>query len=592
MVIMLGLPFSYVVGRGSTGSSATGWLVSNLVGSLALVLVLWLASRTVLHDRVRTPAPLPVVLGVWIAAGAARQVTMAATGWVEPGVGDDDPLNLVLLAVAVAGWLGVSATVLALHDVLRRRADELTESEALLLAVSDGTAASVRARRVELIEAVEFVLRPELARLVTSLQQLQSGRSRAQLLALADQVDSQSRALVREVSQRVVAPTRVSPLADGSLSLRSPFDWRALLSIRVSVGLAIALRMMIAVPWALAGDGSSALPMLALLFALGAGVLAAGRWVCAALTPHLGRWTVAITYLTYLVAQWVGMKALPFSVTASEVPPVLVFAMLSAVGVLYGVAASLIEQGLHEARRLTAACERLRAARQEQARRSAVEVRTLERQISQVLHGPVQGRLATVAVALRLSAEQDEQTTRRAVHACQRLLHQAGEDISSIAGPMTPPSSSLGEQLAAVAAQWQGFLSFTFDLSRAPAWLQAEPELSEVVALTVAEAVTNASRHGRARRVCVRVEPPSPGDGGLLIIVADDGRAPSPTVLPGAGLGDVTRRGGTWRLAPSDLGGTELSVYFPLDESGLVVHVSARDLPGGPPPRRERGAAP
>jgi signal transduction histidine kinase len=91
--------------------------------------------------------------------------------------------------------------------------------------------------------------------------------------------------------------------------------------------------------------------------------------------------------------------------------------------------------------------------------------------------------------------------------------------------------------------------------------LDAAPATRSAVLDVVAEALTNAVRHGAARTVDVRLDPRP--EGRLLVIVRDDGRASS-AGAPGMGSRLLDAVAISWTLAGVEHG-TELRAELSLD---------------------------
>ena len=83
------------------------------------------------------------------------------------------------------------------------------------------------------------------------------------------------------------------------------------------------------------------------------------------------------------------------------------------------------------------------------------------------------------------------------------------------------------------------------------------------------KAVTNASRHGNARRIdisyfCTPVDPNKPSSGiQFAMTVTDDGLGPASTVKPGLGLNSISAAGGLWELTAGRDSGAQLSILWP-----------------------------
>lgn len=92
------------------------------------------------------------------------------------------------------------------------------------------------------------------------------------------------------------------------------------------------------------------------------------------------------------------------------------------------------------------------------------------------------------------------------------------------------------------------------------------------------EAVTNALRHGEARRIAVELREEADGPGRRLrLAVEDDGIGMAPQTAPGFGLIGIEERlralGGTWRIVAAEPRGTrvEMEIPVPADHAGAEL---------------------
>lgn len=174
-------------------------------------------------------------------------------------------------------------------------------------------------------------------------------------------------------------------------------------------------------------------------------------------------------------------------------------------------------------------------------------MRLRDRQVADRLHSIMQNRL--IASARRIERSGGSSTVaREEVMAIGRLL----DDLAS--GSAEPPVS-VREQVAQLAARWDGFVTIEARLDPS---LDASPlVVQERIAQATAEAVNNATRHGRAAWVRVVIEP---AEGGWRLIAEDDGLGP---VQRPPGLGSrlfAALSGGTWSLEGRAEGGARLEV--------------------------------
>jgi signal transduction histidine kinase len=176
------------------------------------------------------------------------------------------------------------------------------------------------------------------------------------------------------------------------------------------------------------------------------------------------------------------------------------------------------------------------------------------REAAQNLHGPVQARLTACAVAMELASQAgDTNAYREALSRAQLVLDAP---LFATQGP----ESGLEVLLQAVAEPWRGLVDVVIEVPHINLPFATQMNIEKVVE----EALTNAVRHGSARRVYVNVTATSEI---VTVEVDDDGVGPT---WGGDGLGSalITRMtNGNWRLTDnSKLGGARLQAIIALQE--------------------------
>ena len=192
---------------------------------------------------------------------------------------------------------------------------------------------------------------------------------------------------------------------------------------------------------------------------------------------------------------------------------------VGAVGVVLAIVAVLVGAAVVVVR------TQRRAARSVALARREVEAREIERtRVAREIHdGPLQG-LALMA----RTADADPERVRA-------QLREVGADLRALAADLRPPALDrlgLGPALEDLADRWARAptpLAVRVDAPRASAL-----GLDEEVALyrIAQEALTNASRHGRARTAWVFVRV---GDAAVEMVARDDGVGLPPSVVVGGG---------------------------------------------------------
>jgi signal transduction histidine kinase len=188
--------------------------------------------------------------------------------------------------------------------------------------------------------------------------------------------------------------------------------------------------------------------------------------------------------------------------------------------------------------------------------------------VALVLHGSVQGRLTAIALAIRAYVEElaggGSPDHRLLLQRVTELLERALSDVRAIFGEEKSPLS-VEAQLQALQGQWAGLIDIAWRMSpRAAELLGGDPNLAEWVQEIVGEAVTNASRHGRAYSAQIRLDVDRETGTRLVVTATDDGVGPPSGLRPGLGVERMQSRGGSWTLKPGPDGtGSVMMVILP-----------------------------
>jgi signal transduction histidine kinase len=180
--------------------------------------------------------------------------------------------------------------------------------------------------------------------------------------------------------------------------------------------------------------------------------------------------------------------------------------------------------------------------------------------IARDLHDVVGHHLAALSVSLDLAARRADGPTAEAVreaHTVTRLLLQdVREVVHDLRGAPTLDLRAALVRLAEAVHE----PAVVLDL---PETLEVDPLRTQALYRCVQEGLTNAVRHGRARRVSIRVTRDARS---LLLEIADDGRG-AHSITPGLGLRGMRERveecGGALTLETRSGAGLRLRVALP-----------------------------
>ena len=185
-------------------------------------------------------------------------------------------------------------------------------------------------------------------------------------------------------------------------------------------------------------------------------------------------------------------------------------------------------------------------------------------EIASVLHGPLQGRIAGIALALRLEDENGEtDDAKKEEHLSQMIsiLDSVLRDVQKLFEIDTvPDTKSIEIKLLDLKKSWQGIVEIYWEIA-ASVYVSLEESKLDSVMDILYEAVSNAVRHGRARNIKIELEI----TGNVLeILVTDDGLGVSGDIKSGIGLHEMAAIGANYSFNLARDKGAQLIVKLPL----------------------------
>jgi signal transduction histidine kinase len=487
---------------------------------------------------------------LWALAGAVT--ALAASIMRSMAVGEVlIALGALALSAAFSVLLvGVTTMGVASLALRQRQMKVLAAQQGRLIDLRTGAEGYVQYQSSELARIVEGVVSPEIVRLREGVLALDASADADRLQGIYDEIATYSNDVVRGISHEISTP-EVPPLVpDG----RRESDGRLMAgligSARVNAPLTLLLALLLLIAqssWGCLGVTSMAVSAFVVV------TIAVG------LVGHMGPLRRAPWSLVWLMMS-AALGFLAYRLVLDAGPEQCLWAstpLESATGAIVGVVLFLgltvvVEASMQAAARVEMLEVTNRDLSEITGRLNHLGLVTRE-QVGELLHGPVQGRLAAVSLAIRLhmdSLQRGEDPSllelkRRVDH----LLDETSRDLQRLGREPVDRSRDVAERLAAVVRQWQGFLDLTIDADALVVdVLDGHPDAAEHLTRCLDEAVTNASRHGGARRVMARCRIE---EGSLLVLdVVDDGIGVIDSPTAGIGLESVTASGGVWQFVP------------------------------------------
>ena len=444
---------------------------------------------------------------------------------------------------------------------LRRADDQINE----LGAASQRFAAD---QRLLLADALDAVVIPALKQLAEEAEELNLATD-SDLEPLRSRVAFYSETIIRSLSREVSGTAPQWPERTPATDTRRGFTLRGLLDLFMTARVPIlpSAAFIGVILWAQIVP--SCLERDALVLASGTIVVVIGQMISRSLFPGSHRGTGFVNLVIYpaIGASFVWSVRTPIVACEWEGsnPQLLVvvgigLTCLALIAMAFEVTRRSRDDALSLASRI-----RVSEAIAAELDRAGERMRD---QVSLVLHGSVQSRLTAVGLALQVHIDEvrsgGHPDKRRLLARVTMLLEQSAADVQSVFAE-EPPPASVEKQIQDIRTRWLGLIDISWGMSmRAAEVLGADPECAAWVLEILGEAVTNASRHGEAGSLQLRIDVDH-GTGTMLIISAtDDGIGPSNDLREGLGTHRIRARGGSWALEAGQEGGARMTAMLPI----------------------------
>jgi signal transduction histidine kinase len=499
---------------------------------------------------------------LWALAGAVTALAASIMRSMAVGAVLIAPGALALSAVFTVLLVGVTTTGVASLASRQRQMRVLAAQQGRLIDMRAEAEGYVHYQSSELARIVEGVVSPEIVRLREDVLALDASADADRLQGIYDEIATYSNDVVRGISHEMSTPTVLPLLPD----VRSDSDGRLMARIigsaRVNAPLTLLLALLLLLAqssWGCLGVTSMAVSAFVVVTIAVGSVGLIGRLRRAPWSLAWLMMSAALGFLAYRLVLDAGPEQCLWASTPLE----------SATGAIVGVVLFLgltvvVEASMQAAARVEMLEVTNRDLSEITGRLNHLGLVTRE-QVAELLHGPVQGRLAAVSLAIRLHMDSLQRGEDPSLSELKRrvdhLLDETSRDLQRLGCEPVDSSRDVAERLTAVVIQWQGFLDLTVDTDALVVdVLHGHPDVAERLARCLDEAVTNASRHGGARRVMARCRIE---EGSLLVLdVVDDGIGVIDSPTAGIGLESVTASGGVWQFVPVSGTGAHLRVTW------------------------------
>jgi signal transduction histidine kinase len=541
----------------ATGLRAYRWVPDidsvSLVVLVALGTIAFVATvARVLREWVPKAKLWIAALLLWVSMAVVRHLAEVSVSQIELGSeARVTGMSFVLSIGSALVWMILIAGLQGLNEVQRTTTQQLQTSIEQLRKETERRWLELDAERSRLTSLVQRTITPALKELISVVSERDLTRQSAGFADLVSSVVEDSRNLVREASHEM------KQLAQRSAALGQPllFDLDssethsvkrpvlATANIRVEPGAALVA--LPALGLAAPAPVPATVVRLILAVAVGFAVLSLISWI-------LSRFRLPDSWLALLivtVGNAIGVAsgvfvsgALIGSLVASTPETVWLLpgsspwfeGILWILGTVVTTAVSLMVADRREWRNSALQLAQMRDSLNELDMDMRRQCDRMAAQTASMLHGPIQGRLATVGMTLRFAGDQISEKDLATIDA---LLRACEVDLVRAALDPRGDRVSAAQVLDALGSQWAGLMTITWTLTPDVSdEINNDPLLVRSLETLVADLASNASRHGGAKEVHLEI---SLSRSHLHILARDNGSGPTLPMQPGIGLGAI-----------------------------------------------------
>lgn len=501
---------------------------------------------------------LPLAAGLlWSAIAATRRIAeLLVVGTVEAVGVEVSPFPIILAIASTLVWVILIAGLQAVNVLRRQTLNEVEANIRRLRELSDERWVQLEDERITMARWIRRTVTPTLDQLSALIASTRIQWQEPGFVKHVGEIAESSRELVRQASHSM---TRLEGRAD-VLNVKaqvvldeSPRNRPTLVVQEVRIApLSSAL-----VGLAVLGFSIPALrPVSLLALAVGLPVAFAVLWLLQLAVEPIHKRTGTPRIVGVLVANFIAVlvaliaadsaarwfKAQWFPDTTAT-PFILPFVEPGFVVVLM-VASLIVTTGaalvVADAQVWAQAEVRLKVTRTELDLLDRDITRQYEQMCAQstaMLHGPIQGRLATIAMTLRFEGHT---VSRETIESCRAMLDACKADLVRVAEDPFCEHRCVDEVLEGLRAQWSGLLVISWELDPTTKMrLDGNASLLRTLETLIADLASNSSRHGSAHRLQLALTPDADG---IRIVARDDGKGPELPVTLGMGLSDAQER--------------------------------------------------
>ena len=199
------------------------------------------------------------------------------------------------------------------------------------------------------------------------------------------------------------------------------------------------------------------------------------------------------------------------------------------------------------------------------------DLNTLRKKVSEVMHGPVVGRLAAITLMLKdYSTKSDDTPFSRTDFLQNKVMpsmQNIESDLLSLLQANENDKGDVLDEIEKIVEYWRGLIDVKYQIS--PRLVEMDTFKPPQISLSdiCQELIANANRHANARSVSIEIELNAEKDReelwSIRICCTDDGLKDAIIRSGGIGLSPITSAGGTWKITHLHPSGNIVDIEFP-----------------------------
>ena len=425
----------------------------------------------------------------------------------------------------------------------------LAELTIELQKLSDQLESELERERKSLLKSVKDALLPRIYKIKEDFRLLSSGYDIEKKIQLADEIESYSNDTVRQLSHEINTANKIT-LDTGSEMITKPISWRnQLYKPVIGVKSVLFVTLIVGGFQQLSTNGPNGFIFDAILSAYLVLANLLGRILLQKIErfqPHI-LWFIFIFHSTLTTfgayqLEKIHFPLLPklnfFSIGGFIAPLRLVIGSVL-ISILLSVASG--HKKTHED------IVSINQSIANEALNRQKEILRIRSKLASTLHGPIQGRLAGIAMLIRLEAP-DENYSNNNTSKIFESLNDIEKDLHGIfeENILQSENDLLSETLN-LEKNWKNLVNFIFDIEES-LFCFSDTLILKSLKEILNESVTNAVRHGKASEILVRIRESHEPTLKLDISIINNGISLEGMPKFGLGLNSISKVAKSWNI--------------------------------------------